>query len=383
MKTHLSIVTVSRNDDHGRAPLERMQQFVDAWDFQCRKFGLSAELVIVEWNPPQNRPPLRDALEWPRSSGPLTIRIVTVPNDVHAGYVYAERLPLYQMIGKNVGIRRARGDFILATNMDVIADDDTVVYLRDNLAEGVLVRADRFDVPASIPSGTVDERLCHWRKSVFHVYTRVGIFDVHGSRFLEFGPLFDIDGGDSPAPSKTDVELLYTLSCHNSALAAHFNAFASAAASSRCQDASDSSFMRAICELYREHRVVHIFACGDFTLLSAQDWNRLAGYPELDAYSWNLDSILLFAACASGIRQVVLPPSHRTFHIDHAVGSGWTPEGDGALFARLRAAQIPYVNDHDLLAWRRRLYETSQDCRLNDTNWGLSDQSLPEVIVSA
>jgi deazaflavin-dependent oxidoreductase (nitroreductase family) len=45
---HLSIVVVSRNDDHGGSMLERMQQFVDTLAFQCRKFDLKAELVLVE-----------------------------------------------------------------------------------------------------------------------------------------------------------------------------------------------------------------------------------------------------------------------------------------------------------------------------------------------
>ena len=138
-------------------------------------------------------------------------------------------------------------------------------------------------------------------------------------------------------------------------------------------------------EIYRAHRLAHICACGDFTLLSRQDWMSLAGYPELDAYSWDIDSVLIFAAFAAGVRQVVLPPSHRIFHIDHSKGSGWTPEGDDALFARLRAAQIPYLGDgelDELLAWRWRLYQTPAERVLNTGDWGLSNVALPEVDVS-
>lgn len=48
---YLSIVTVSRNDNHGGDMLKRMQIFVNALIFQCNKFKLPCELVMVEWNP--------------------------------------------------------------------------------------------------------------------------------------------------------------------------------------------------------------------------------------------------------------------------------------------------------------------------------------------
>ncbi len=46
---HLSVVAVSRNDDHGRDLCGRMQHFVDGFIAQCRKHQLSAELILVEW----------------------------------------------------------------------------------------------------------------------------------------------------------------------------------------------------------------------------------------------------------------------------------------------------------------------------------------------
>ena len=205
---HLSIVVVSRNDDHGGATLERMQQFVDTLVFQCRKFDLKAELVLVEWNPPADRKPLRSALQWPSDPGPLGIRIVTVPNEIHARYKHGDRLPLYQMIGKNVGIRRARGEFILATNIDIIFDDETVKYLRDHLEHGVLLRADRFDVPGSIPPGTIEDKLSYWRRNIFNVYTRFGIFDVRTSRFVYFGSWMDVDGSHREIEYRADLECL-------------------------------------------------------------------------------------------------------------------------------------------------------------------------------
>src|SRR5262245_55241701 len=110
---HLSVVAVSRNDDHGGDLQGRMQQFVNGFIAQCRKHRLNAELILVEWNPPVERPPLEDSLEWPADFGPAHVRVVTVPPELHASLRHARALALFQMIGKNVGIRRTRGRYVL------------------------------------------------------------------------------------------------------------------------------------------------------------------------------------------------------------------------------------------------------------------------------
>jgi len=108
------------NDDHGGNLLGRMQVFVDAWINQAKRHNLSSELIIVEWNPPAGRERLAKALRWPIDTGPCQVRIIEVPPEVHARYQQAAALPCTKMIAKNVGIRRARGEFILSTNIDIV-----------------------------------------------------------------------------------------------------------------------------------------------------------------------------------------------------------------------------------------------------------------------
>ena len=111
MEPYLSLVVTARNDDHGGNLLGRMQAFVSGWIEQARRYNIPSELIIVEWNPPAGRPGLIDALQWPDDLGPTVVRFVEVPPEVHGVYDHAKALPLYQMIAKNVGIRRARGRF--------------------------------------------------------------------------------------------------------------------------------------------------------------------------------------------------------------------------------------------------------------------------------
>jgi hypothetical protein len=113
---YVSVVATSRNDDHGGNMLRRMQIFVNAWIEQCRRHDLASELILVEWNPPAGRETLSKVLQWPADLGPCEVRIVTVPEAIHRRYRHWESLPLFQMIAKNVGIRRARAPFVLITN---------------------------------------------------------------------------------------------------------------------------------------------------------------------------------------------------------------------------------------------------------------------------
>jgi hypothetical protein len=378
---HLSIVAVSRNDDHGGSLLARMQHFVDALAYQCARFRLRAELLLVEWNPPVDRPPLKLAIQWPARPHPLSIRIVTVPAHIHARFEHGDRLSLFQMIGKNVGIRRARGEFILATNIDIIFGDQTIKYLRDRLCHRVLLRADRFDVPSSTPPESIEDRLLFWENRVFHVYTRFGVFDVNACRFVTSNWPFDVDGGDIAPDYGAFVDQLYCYYTKHRSLRRFISSMAHELTNAGWKRRLEMlrQYQKAIREMYFENRLTHTVACGDFTLLSQIDWTALRGYPEFNGYPWHLDSALVYAALSAGIRQIVLPPSHRVSHIAHSLGSGWTPEGAQALFARLRAANIPYLSDDDLLAWRQRLYKTPAERTLNADGWGLSDISLPEI----
>ena len=185
---HLSVVAVTRNDDHGGDLRGRTQHFVDGFIAQCRRHRLAAELILVEWNPPPDRPPLEESLLWPADFGPASVRIVTVPPEVHVAYPHSADLPLFQMIGKNVGIRRARGKYILATNIDILFDDELVRFMRDKLEPGAMLRVDRYDVPSDLPKSVPFEQvLADCAKRFFQVNTRFGTFDRDSRRFLGMG----------------------------------------------------------------------------------------------------------------------------------------------------------------------------------------------------
>jgi hypothetical protein len=179
-RPYLSVVVTARNDDHGGNLLGRMQIFVDAWVGQAKRHGLDCELILVEWNPPAERPRLTAALRWPSDTGPCRIRIVEVPPALHARYRHAAALALYQMIAKNAGIRRALGEFVLVTNIDVIFTDEVMAFLAQRSLEmNRMYRIDRHDAMADVPvDGTLDEQIAYCRSHILRLYAREGVFNL-------------------------------------------------------------------------------------------------------------------------------------------------------------------------------------------------------------
>ncbi len=177
---YLSLVVTARNDDHGGNLLDRMQAFVSGWISQARRYNIPSELIVVEWNPPQDRPRLADALEWPDEPSPCQVRLIEVPAELHRRFAHAEALPLYQMIAKNVGIRRARGEYVLATNIDILFSSELACFFAARrLQPGHMYRIDRYDAMNGVPRGAaIDEQLEYCKTHLIRVNVREGTYNV-------------------------------------------------------------------------------------------------------------------------------------------------------------------------------------------------------------
>lgn len=138
---YLSFVIVGRNDDYGVNFMSRLNTFVRSLDHQVKNYPSVFELIVVEWNPLDDRPGLKEAIEQPKN---LNLRIITVSPDVHNTIGHSK--PVLEYYGKNVGIRRARGQFVLTTNPDIIFTDELIAELaKQNLDSSKIYRTDRYD----------------------------------------------------------------------------------------------------------------------------------------------------------------------------------------------------------------------------------------------
>ena len=181
---YISMVVAARNDNHGGNMLRRRHACLDSWMFQAQRYDLPSEIVVVEWNSPEGARKLKDDLRWPQSTSPCEVRFVEVSREIHRSIPYPDAIPLHQMISKNVGIRRARGQFVLSTNLDIIFSAELMEFLAARKLESrALYRIDRYDVANNLPAeGGVDGLLAFCGNHITKVSAREGTWDTQGDR---------------------------------------------------------------------------------------------------------------------------------------------------------------------------------------------------------
>lgn len=137
-RPQVAAVVVGRNDDYMPDFAARLRATIE-WNVRY----LTDEVVFVEWNPP----PDRDLLSYELTREFAGLRAYVVPPEVHRAMCLNDRVQLLEYHAKNVGIRRARAPWILATNADAALAPDTVYkLLHTPLDENVAWTAERVDI---------------------------------------------------------------------------------------------------------------------------------------------------------------------------------------------------------------------------------------------
>jgi len=334
---YISFVVTSRNDDHGCDLLRRMQLFVDSLIDQCKRNNLQSEIVLVEWNPPSDRPRLSEALVWPTDPTPCDVRIIEVPAEIHRCYNHSDKLPLFQMIAKNVGIQRAQGQFILATNIDILFSDELIEFLAEKLLKkGKMYRVDRYDVPSTVPNDMPFGALQIWCQN--------NIVRLNRNR-----ETIVFNKGIALTPKKKKASILKKM----------LNAF------------------------FQTELPLHTNACGDFTLMAKDDWMAVRGYAEFEMFSFKIDGLLCCAAHYAGAKEILLEDPMRIYHIEHSPGSGWTPDRGAELMKeRITKAGIPQLSSDQYQTFIKQMQREKKAIVFNkDEDWGLANETLNETII--
>jgi hypothetical protein len=305
---------------------------------QAKKHALPLELIIVEWNPPTDKPLLKEVLPKPPEDVPVSLRIITVPKELHDTYRFSDSLPLYQMIAKNVGIRRAKAEFVLCTNIDILFSDANFKVLANRqLEEGNFYRANRCDVPKEVMQyDTLEEQLKYCKKNVLR---RLGNTPGHealsGPSFLFMSPT---------VAHILNSMLMWVWRITHPGQFAHF--------------------------------IIDFMACGDYTLMSKNDWMRIDGYAELDMYSIHVDSMGLWSACALGMKQQLFPYEACVYHIDH--DNGWESEDI--------IQTIRFISDKPSLDYSivhragMKMVAEGKNWGLNKPDWGFVNENFEEYV---
>jgi len=168
---YLSIIVTSRNDDYGGNALRRMEISINGRLEQLEKHQIESELILVDWNPPADKPTLKDVIKWPEDLKYCSVRIILVPPEIHNRYEYSDRLKINVAVAINSGIRRARGQFILPGNIDLLYSDELITYIATrSLKEDERYRIDRCDVDNDVVQyGTLQEQLDYCQRNIVQI----------------------------------------------------------------------------------------------------------------------------------------------------------------------------------------------------------------------
>lgn len=337
----VSFVACSRNDNHGGDMYKRMNIFVRGLIDQCNRFNLDAELLMVEWNPPADKPLLHEILPSTEKTDRLNIRYVVVPNELHSTLKHSERLPLYQMIAKNVGIRRAEGEFVCCTNVDLLFNDLLMEYMSlEKLEKGKFYRCNRVDVPKEIDEEKSTAELLEWCEA--NLQLRLGKHKYFANMVSATSPL-----------------LRYWI------VQQFYYAYA------RIMARFTEPVKLALDSLDTE-------ACGDFTMMHKDDWIRMGGYAEYQAYSLHIDSLGLVSAISHGIEQEIIHPNACCYHISH--GGGWVFEDPIKKLAF--DIQKPMIEWNTVQVVAEHVLRNGIPLNVaEDENWGFADKDLREIRV--
>lgn len=338
---YLSVVLASRNDSYAGGMLQRLQVFVDAFLDQTERFALPSELILVDWNPPEGKA-LWNALTWPASSTWCTVRGITVPPTLHVTVPFHTVLPILIHRARNVGVRRARGAFILPTSADILFSDDLIQeFGKRQLDAGVVYRIARHDVPAAaLEIAGHRERLRYCETHVVQVHQRDKSYNRPG-----LPQLFTNAAGDFTLMSRASYAALRGIPEEREYHSAHFDG--------------------ALCFMAYAAGMPEIVFTDPCRIYHVDH-----GEP-----SWKLRR--------SWLERMVrkLPVSEKRSNRLAKWARTWAPPR-----SPLERLGVPYVKSgggakYDALI--RSIVEAGGTFQYNDPNWGFGDQAPPERVIAA
>jgi len=320
-RPYISFVIAARNDDYEGNFLHRIQIFVNVLVGLWKKHNLCAELIIVEYNPPEKKQSLQKAIAWPETLSTGNMRIIQVPGRMHKCLPNADNIPLHEYVAKNIGIRRAKGRYVLITNPDIIFTDSLIKYLASKclLEKAFYGVAQRRQVDVIPIDMAIDKqlRLC-FRDTL-------GINDKAVIRFIWRKILFYVK---------------------------HIVKFILPSIKIKAMRFEDTDFSTP-CVPYP----------GDFILMRRSLWHNLRGFPEFYTYS-HTDICMCAIAANSGLHPIILP--YWTYHQSHEMTSKNVRVGTDYNF---------------ILKEYRKMMRNKTPIIYNNSDWGFGNENLTEILL--
>lgn len=361
-RPYVSVAFVNRNDGYGGDLEERIAKFIDYYAHYARKWPGLFEFVIVDWNPPPDRPRLADAFPWARLGNVVH---VDVPPEVHAAVAGQRGRKMLDYYGRNVAIRRSSGEFSLVINQDIFLSASIMKFIADRkLSKRHFYRADRCDFDFEPCRSVAPEH--------FEDAARTATFEIHRRHRSTIEPIslpashdqLDLLGSKPESGDHVD-RYLALIDCKAAAKQRSEAAWRffqwrwmrwrRSALAEWYSVAEANSFYRSFC--------LHTNAAGDFLLAPRAAFAKVYGLYESVEIYMHTDAYAVVQLFAAGYNQMIFAAPHRIYHADH----------DRSARAGFNEAMSFVEHEKELSSIVRR----ERSYRLNSRSWGLIDRALP------
>jgi hypothetical protein len=321
---YLSVVVPARNSSD--AELLRLRLGLSAWLEQAARHGVPEEIVIVEWNPPKDRPRLAQCLM--AGNAACRLRVIEVLPEVHAFFSHHELLPMFEHLAANVGIRRASGRFVLSARSGVVVSEELIARIaRRDLEPGSLYRCDTWEVTPPERDLPPKALFDHCDASVVRIHRRRETLNLETGRInkvyqrplaIWWEPVLTLArefvSWLDAMPSLLRALGQRAMACWRIDRKKHsreFWLFARKLAGSLAMPFRQAARLYATRRSTRTYFLpAHINGCANFLLLDRQTWLRVRGFPEMQQSSYHIDSLFalaLVASCAVTERELQFP----------------------------------------------------------------------------
>jgi hypothetical protein len=368
---------VGRNDNYGGDFNTRLELCVKTIVSYAEQYELNAEIILVEWNPISDKPSLKEVISWPAENEFVSIRIINVPNEIHHTLENSEDIPLFEYHGKNVGIRRAHGKFVLMTNPDIIFPPQIIRFFsKMDLENNAYYRSNRYDVEGEIPQdASPDDIISYCQSKTYRVHTgedrstRYQLIDSKSEMIVaEIERVVSVFKRQVSAVAENPARIkeLFNDKTRGRIKSQIFDNH-----NYRSEDVSGGS------DNITEDKDIHIIdnpsfeelhqgPTGDFLLMSKQNWMDIRGCPE-DNTNFGMDNQTLTKAAAHGLAQITLKGDMRVYHVDH-----------GKQERKSRPAHEWEERKENM----KNILNNSNNIFGNPEGWGLPNENLDQIAIS-
>jgi hypothetical protein len=331
---YLSIVIAARNDNYGGDFNQRIQNFI-SWNTDLlEKNKIETEIIIVNWNPIEENSSLFEALQWPKERKFVKFRIITVPHTIHQKFVDStirKAVPLFEYLTKNAGIRRAKGEYILAMNPDIIIHPKIILNLKTLLKPNKYYRTNRIDF------NKCDITLKEIKKNTTNLFLKGFSYNFNNYSIFNYNFL----------RLKNHIRTLW-----------------------RLNSISFYKLFNIISWKVYYNNSEYKYNCnvsGDFMLMHKKNWFALNGHPENTKLALHTDALMVVMAATNKLEEVTF--SEPIFHQEHQRRFN-AEEKENTSY---REAYLHFQNEAQVMI------KEQKPTIYNDDSWGLINFELPEI----